>query len=343
MGRSPLGSGASVPQLASLAANAGTLSVGGGASLTVSSACFENAGTLVLAPGGVIDVPGSFTQTAAGTIDAQVGTYNGAPSVGSLAATKSVQLGGARGLHRNGRRPRRECEPDPAHRCQRDRILRVHERVDAGLDPGLPVDVGAQQTSLTGVAPPSDLATTSVTGPTGTVAVGSAAEYRLHDRERGFRRGAGPLDRLGLSLDQHGALGRCDPAGPRRSRRKPRARGQLQRIALDSDAGRGRSILRRRRGRQRRRHGRLGPLRQPGGVRGDLHGDRPLARGRRLRLGQPECGRGPAVPGGRAGRDLRLAHAGRPRRLGGPADPPPCRRIRPSTATPCQPHRARRR
>ncbi|MGA2699488.1 MAG: Ig-like domain repeat protein [Isosphaeraceae bacterium] len=186
------GAGASIPQLASLATNAGTLSVADGASLTVDGN-LENTGTVVLAPGGVLNVPGTFTQTAAGTLAAQVGTYNGAPSVGLLDVTGAAQIGGNLTISTvaGGGQVGNQALPVLDYASETGSFASVN-----GLSIGpiqvYQLNVNSIQTTLTSVAPTSDLATTSVIGPTGTLAIGAPLTVDYTVENEGANPALGP-------------------------------------------------------------------------------------------------------------------------------------------------------
>ena len=129
-------------------------------------------------------MPGSFTQSSTGTIDAQVGTYGGAASVGVLAATGSVQLGGALAVSVGSGAGLAQSTTLPLLTYSSENgSFASTSGLTLGQTQVFQLNVGAQQTSLIGVAAPSDLATTGVAGPTGSVAVGAPLDvsYTVED------------------------------------------------------------------------------------------------------------------------------------------------------------------
>ncbi len=87
------GAGASIPALASLASNSGSLTVTGGATLTTAGN-LSNTGTVTVGPASTLNVGGTFTEGPTSTLDLDFGGSPASGQFGQLAVTGSAALGG---------------------------------------------------------------------------------------------------------------------------------------------------------------------------------------------------------------------------------------------------------
>ena len=135
----------------------------------------------MLAPGGVLNVPGTFTQTAAGTVAAQVGAATSRPSVGSARRDGAATIGGNLTISpvAGGGQAGNQALPVLDYASETGSFASVN-----GLKIGpiqvYQLNVNSTQASSDSVAPATDLATTSVTGPTGTLAIWALPDGGLH-------------------------------------------------------------------------------------------------------------------------------------------------------------------
>jgi hypothetical protein len=88
-----LGPGASLPQLATLSSNTGTLDLLGGKSFTTAGD-YSNSGAITLGPASRLNVQGAYTQAATGRLTSQVGGTAASGQFGQFAATGAARLDG---------------------------------------------------------------------------------------------------------------------------------------------------------------------------------------------------------------------------------------------------------
>ena len=319
------GAGALVTGLNSLASNSGTLEVADGGSLKIAGN-LQNTGTVVLGAGGTLNVPGTFTQTAAGTITAQFGVFNGSPAVGLLNVTGKAQLGGTfaisipDGVGSIGS----QTLPVLGYASETGSFATL-SGLTIGSTKVFQLNVNPTQTTISIVAPPSDLATTTVTGPTGSLAVGASVTVNYTVKNEGQNPALGPwtdsvyLAPGGVLSSSAILLGRTVHSGNLAvgtsdngslSTVIPVAVGAYEFVVV-TDSGQTTTDV----NRTNNQHASTG----------SLHGDGPIAGDRRIDLGNSGRRPGHALRGDGAGEHVGCADAERSGRFGG--HPGPRRRL----------------
>ena len=161
------GSGAKITGFTGLAANSGSFSLISGASFAT-AADLGNSGSLTVGPGSRLTVNGNFTQTAAGTFNEQIGGTPASNQFGQTTVTASATLAGAFNLALvNGFSPAVG---------QTFGVMSFGSESGGfttftGLGPDFSESLGPTSLDLLStVQNPTDLAATSVSGPTAVTA-----------------------------------------------------------------------------------------------------------------------------------------------------------------------------
>ncbi len=179
------GPGASVPQLAALSNNVGSLGIGPGARLALSGD-LQNSGTLAVSAGGELAIAGGLVLAAPGTIAPEFGLVGSTPNAGVVKVAGSATLGGTLAVTRAGGFALAAGRTFPVLTfAQSSGEFAAFSGLTAGSTPIFQVATTATAVSVGTVGAAADLATSAVAGSTGPQAIGAAVTIGFTVANRG--------------------------------------------------------------------------------------------------------------------------------------------------------------